>query len=320
MLALQWRWMQVAALAVVAGGAVAWYSQEAMVDVSISVPARVRSAALYVAMDKGFFAAEGLHVTLRPFTTGKEGASEAAEGRIDLAAVASLPVLDLLAKGKPVAILGSLAHSHEHVGILTRKDLGGDLNRLRGRRIGVMRATASELFALAMLDAAGVPIDTVTLVDVQPEAFVDALPSGHVDALSAWQPVLGDAQRRLGDDSAVFRNDGTYVDYWLLICGTSWIDRNPAVAERVLRALVRANEFIRTDESEAKSIARRYIPAELEDWSARIFGMRMDLSLRHAMETNVRIGLRRDDLPGLVKAFRPEVLRRVAPSAVTIER
>lgn len=63
---------------------------------------------------------------------------------------------------------------------------------LRGRRIGVMRGTFSEMVVRRMLLSEGLSIRDVQLVDVDAPSAPRALREGKVDAVATWEPYLSE--------------------------------------------------------------------------------------------------------------------------------
>jgi ABC-type nitrate/sulfonate/bicarbonate transport system substrate-binding protein len=290
------------------------------VEVRMAVPERMRSAAIYVAMDKGYFADQDLKVIITPVGIGKDALARTLAGEFDMAAVAGLPVVTAIAEGADVAILTSLAQSERHVAIVTTKAAGATIAELRGKSIGILPSTTSELFLNTMLDSAGMTADEVKAVPLKPDEFIEAIPSGKVDAVSAWDPIIAKVRDRLGDGGIAIRNNGAFVDYWLLTASGPWLPAHRDVAERVLRALVAAGESIGRNPDEARAIAARWIPKDAEAWDPSIYMVRLDSAMPRILQSVVRIGLRRGWLPALDAAIRPEPLRAVAPTAVTMER
>lgn len=79
--------------------------------------------------------------------------------------------------------------------IIRRKDRGiAKISDLKGKKIGVARQTITEFYLGRFLALNGMNIRDVTLVDVKPAQFVNAITSGEVDAIIAWQPYVSQMQ------------------------------------------------------------------------------------------------------------------------------
>jgi NitT/TauT family transport system substrate-binding protein len=147
---------------------------------------------VFVAHVKGYFANEGLNVTLQPHTTGKTALDMALEGRADLATVADIPIMFAVTKGQPVSIVATISTVEKDPGIIGRKDKGIlTLASLNGKRIGVTLGTSGHFVLDAFLIRQKLSTDDVTLLDQKPEEHADALMKGDIDAVATWEPYLG---------------------------------------------------------------------------------------------------------------------------------
>lgn len=315
----RWLWIGAVTTTLLAVGALVGLlmpGRPTPVEIRFAGPERIRSAPIYVAIDKGFLAEEGVALVVTPFYTGKEAYAEAMAGRQDIAAVAGMPVVGAWAAGIRPAVLATLSQANAQAAIVGRGRTVDDIRGLRGKRIGMLKATTSELFLLTMLHAAGMTGQDVEMIDVPEKGIIEALIRGEVDAVSLWEPVLGQALARLRPDVWVIDNDGSFVDFWLLATSEAWLSRNSGSAERLLRALVKAEDFIRTHSDEARDIVMRHVPRDSMAWDARIFRVRLDAALLESLKGNARIALGVADPSGLAETIHPEALRAAAPAMV----
>lgn len=306
----------VAAALAAAAGIALMLSRPAEIAVSMAVPARVRSALVFVAQDQGFFAAQGLRVALTQPKHGLAALEALHRGEIDMAAAAGATTIAAAAT-TPLAILATLSQSDAYIALVTSPQITR-LADLRGKRIGMFKNTSSQLFPVVLLASAGLGPGDYQLVPLPQEDLADALARGEVDALSLWHPVLGEVLKRFGDSVNVFRNDGSYIDYWVLATRPDWLAANGLAAEKVLRALVKAAAFAAGRPAEARAIAERYVPADQEPWDGRAAAVRLDAAFAKALERNADTFFGPSGLPRLAEIVRPEPLRKVAPGAVTI--
>jgi len=144
-------------------------------------------APLFVARHDGFFARQGLDVTLIAPSDAATPPMMAATGRVDVA-ISYQPQLYLLAaRGVPLVRFATLVATPLD-SILALK--GGPIRTLadlKGRTLGFAVAGVEEALARAMLEDAGLKPDDVRLVDVNFQ-IVSALLSHRVDAtISAYR-------------------------------------------------------------------------------------------------------------------------------------
>ena len=160
---------------------------------------------VFVAQVKGYFANEGLNVTLQPYTTGKSALDAALAGRAALATVADIPIMFAVTKGQPVSIVATISTVERDPGIIGRKDKGVlTLASLNGKRIGVTLGTSGHFVLDAFLIRQKLSTDDVTLRDLQPQELADALLKGDVDAVATWEPYLGSLRTQLGANGMIF--------------------------------------------------------------------------------------------------------------------
>jgi two-component system, oxyanion-binding sensor len=236
----------------------------------------VDAAALIVAVDKGFTAAEGLDVTLVREISWSNVRDKLNIGLFDAA--------HLLA---PVAIASSLGLGHVKVPIAAPFNLGLNGNAITvspalhaaimaeidgdrfdpmvtaqalARVVAARRKSGAEPLTFGMtfpfsthnyqlrfwMAAGGVdPDEDVRLVVLPPPYMVDSLASGHVDAFcvgAPWNSVAVDLG--VGHILHFVSDILVRAAEKVLAVRQSWSDRNPDVVAALIRAAFRAAEFI----------------------------------------------------------------------------
>jgi NitT/TauT family transport system ATP-binding protein len=246
----------------------------------------VDAAALIVAVDKGFTAAEGLDVTLVREVSWSNVRDKLNIGLFDAA--------HLLA---PVAIASSLGLGHVKVPIVAPFNLGlngnaitvspalhavimaeidGDrfdpmvtalaLSRVVGKRrkrgaepltFGMTFPFSTHNYQLRFWMAAGGidPDEDVRLVVLPPPYMVDSLASGHVDAFcvgAPWNSVAVDLG--VGHILHFVSDILVRAAEKVLAVRQNWSERNPQVLAALIRAASRATEFIEQNRAETARI------------------------------------------------------------------
>ncbi len=139
-------------------------------------------AALVVAREKGFFAAQDLEVELQTPTDPNDPPKLAAAGKVDLA-VSHQPQLHIHVNlGLPLKRIGTLVATPLSALVAPRNGPVQTLADLKGRKIGYAAAGYEKALLPALLAHAGLKPDDVTLVDVG-ASLSPALLSGQVDAV-----------------------------------------------------------------------------------------------------------------------------------------
>jgi len=217
----------------------------------------------YVAQEKGFFADEGLDVTIEHSAGGGEHLQLLVAGKVQVttqdAAVLlkrradpGLPLVSIALVGQRgqqafVALAGS--------GIDTPRDW-------EGRQVGYKGAPPPDLFAL--MDAAGVNRDAVELVNVgfDPRTLTEGL----VDVYPVYKSNEPDMIRGWGFEV----NQWEAADFGLPTLGLAYVStadmvaQNPETLGRFVRAAMRGIEYARRHPDEAVEIVMRYAGEEAD--------------------------------------------------------
>jgi NitT/TauT family transport system substrate-binding protein len=283
---------------------------------------------VFVAQARGYFAHEGLNVTLQPYTTGKTALDEVLEGRANLATVADIPIMFAVAKGRPVSIVATISTVERDPAIIGRKDKGVvTLASLSGKRIGVTLGTSGHFVLDAFLIRQKLSADDVTLRDLQPEEIVDALVKGEVDAVATWEPYLGALRTQLGANGTSFFSEGLYELPFNIAGRQDYVFSHPEAINKLLRALVRAERFYKDEPDAARKIIASAINVSLETLQEVLPTYRLNVTLHQslllALEDETRWAIKnklttRIDIPNYLKHLYLDGLRTVKPESVTV--
>lgn len=297
--------------------------------VTIAINSRyVGTGLVFIAQAKGYFAKEGLDVTLQPYTTGKTALDVVLAGRADLATVADIPIMFAVTKGQPVSIIATIATVEKDPGIIGRKDKGVlTLADLNGKRIGVTLGTSGHFVLDTFLIRQKLSTDDVTLRDLQPQELADALLRGDVDAVATWEPYLGALRTQLGVNGMIFYSQGIYELPWNLAGTRHYVVNHPETLKKLLRALVRAEQFYKEDPNAARQIIANAINEKLENllevWPTYRFNVTLNQSLLLVLEDETRWAIKnsliaRSDMPNYLDHLYLDALKAVKPRSVTV--
>lgn len=211
---------------------------------------------LYTAVREGYFAEEGLNVELRVIKSGPEGNEALAAGNLDVAFSIVPSLVVARAQGVPndlVSIFGASVDGpdvRDHrimvragSSISTAKDLVGKKVAV----VGWPGRTSDVLELLDYFERKGISQKSVTLVGMGHGDMTAALESGVIDAAAAAEPYIGMGEQAgkvktlSGDDAFYYPLDGE-TEVTTYLARKSWIDANPKVATRFLRALEKGRQ------------------------------------------------------------------------------
>jgi sulfonate transport system substrate-binding protein len=283
-----------------------------------------------IAQAQGYFRMEGLEVAPRFHTTGKEALDEVLDGKADFATVAETPIMFAIMKGEKISIIATIQTSSKFDAIIARKDKGINTPQdLKGKRIAAPIGTTGEFFLDAFLVAQDISKKDVTIVNLMPDKIPDALVNGNVDAASTFPLYLIQAQKKLGDKGISFYNEDIYMQTFNIAATQEYIRKNPARVNKILLALIRAEEFVIRSPSEAQKLVadfRQIDRALLSDmWAGNTFNVALDQALLFALEDESRWAIRsgltgKTKIPDYLDYIYLDGLASVKPKAVSIVR
>jgi len=288
----------------------------------------IGEAPSYIAYRNGYFEEEGLEVTLKYNTAGKLSLKNLFEGEADIITVAETPIVYSSFERGDFYIIGNMMHSDKINLVLARKDKGiNSAEDLKGKKAAVFRGTASDFFMDSFFIANRLNSSDLEIVDMDPPTMVSAIEKGEVDAIFCWQPHIRNAQNKLGDNAIILPSEGIYTASWLIIVMKDYAEKNPEMLEKFLRAIVKAENFIRENREESISIHSEESGVDREVIAALWDDVIYDLSLDEALLTNlgdearwaIRYNLTdKTEVPNYLDYIYIDALEKVKPEAVTV--
>lgn len=283
---------------------------------------------LYVADAKGYFADEGLEVSYHSFTSGRDALTSVINGEADVATVFETPIVLNTGKGRRVRVLSTLHTSNKNTALVARRDRGIETPAdLKGKRIGVTPNTNGEFFLLQFLANEGVAPDSVELVTVSPQDMVMYLAEGRVDAIATWNPHLFTARNKFPADATVVFSSSAYTEMSVLAVREETVTEKKEALLRLLRAIVRAEKFVSTHESEAMDITVRRLSDQSEETTRAVWRdfrakARLDNILLSILTQEAEWFAERGIIPRPIPDFRevlfPAYLDSINPESVTV--
>jgi len=271
-------------------------------DLSIALASTPHAALLHIAAAEGYFEDEGLAVTLTPVSHGKAALDLLAQRKTDLAAAAEVPFVISVLQGEPFGIAASMLSVSTEMAVVARLDHGiRQPADLPGKKVGVTLGTSGEYFLWAFLIRHKLPPDAVTLVDLPPGRIVEALAQGHVDAASTWQPIRLDAESALGLRGVSFTAPAAYTVTHVVVGRTDFLRQRPATLRKLVRALLKAEQFSRNQPEHAMAVAAQRLkidPAALRpSWADLGFRVNLLQSQLVTLEDEARWAMARGHAP-----------------------
>jgi len=261
--------------------------------ITIGFPTTPNAIIVCVAFAKGYFAEEGLDVTPQPHAFGKLALNAMIDGKADLAVSGDTPIVFAIMNGSKIATIATVQTSNRSVGIVARRDRGIEKPAdLRGKSIGVTRETTGDFFVYSFLLFYGVDGKLAKQIDMKPDEMAEALRTGRVDAVSTWPPYLKQLQEGLGGKGVLFSGGMVYTEFFCVSGRQDFLKKNPETTKKVLRALIRAETFVKERPDESSRLVAGFLKMDKADldaiWGKFSCNVSIDQALVLGMEEQIR--------------------------------
>lgn len=208
-----------------------------------------------VALDKGFFSQEGLDITPKDYPSGKRALNGMFRKEVDIATSADVPIVMTSFKRSDYSIFGVIGQSFNDNKIVANRDRAIQKpSDLKGKRIGVQKQSASHFFLYLFLLKSHILFSDIEASFIKVEDLPHALGRGEVDAISTREPFFTQAKKLLGDRAEEFAVPGLYTKTFSLVAFNDFIKQEPQVIQKILRALIRAEEFVKEQPEQASLV------------------------------------------------------------------
>jgi len=242
----------------------------AVASAAAAEPLRIRYAVwvgygpLFLAQQKGYFAAERVEVQLVKMEDPKESFLALAAGRLDGIVSTIDTVIPHLKTGKEFQYVLALDDSAGGDGIVARKEIKS-VRDLRGKRVAVQEGSVSQFFLNVLLRDAGLSEKDVRVVNMKPGDAGAAFVAGRVDAAVTWEPWLSNGKTaphgHLLVDSS--QTPGLITD--VLIFRRDVIEKRPREIQGVVDAWNKAVAYWERNPAESNEIMARAVGDWLKD-------------------------------------------------------
>lgn len=287
------------------------------------------AATALIAESQGWFAAEGLDVKIVHCAFGRICLEQLLAGQAQLATVADTPITFASFVRKDFAVVATLSSSGSELRMVARIDRGiAAAADLKGKRIGVLKGTSGHYFTETFLRFNGLEPTDVNIVALGASDAAGALVSGEVDAAGLFDPYVDDALHRLGAKARALPALGFFSLTFNLVSVPAAAGASDEDLVRVLRALKRADDLIRTQPERARAItaaALKIDPKPFEEtWKHFDFRLQLAPALLSSLEAQARWAQRAQlvpagsPLPDYLDFIRSGPLRRADPRAVRL--
>jgi NitT/TauT family transport system substrate-binding protein len=277
-----------------------------------------------IARAKSLFEKEGLDVKVRNLATGKLTFDALIGGAAQLATSSDVVIMRGALASQDLAVIATTFRSDNDVKVVVRKDrdIRGAAD-LKGKKVATIVGTSAEFFLHEYLKTAGLKVSDVRLTNLRGGDMPQALQRGDIDAYVGFEPYTYYGRRLMGDAVEVLPTRGFYLETFNIVTLRSFVDKNKDAVLRFVRALLAAEEFIKTNKAEAIAIIAKHSSMEPDVlqslWGDFVFEVTLDQSLADTMGKEARWAMESGTAPSAptVPSFASVLYR---PGATAAER
>lgn len=302
-------------------------AQSAPLKLILAVQPAPYSGLIAVAAEKGFFRESGVEVTIRPYPSGLEALRAMQHGDAMVSTVGDIAFAGQMSKDPSVRVVASIGLTVGNQ-VVARKDRNiREPSDLKGKKIGYSPGTSSDYFLHAFLLTNHLSPADIRKVGVPAARQVQAVVTGEVDAVSAFEIYAFVAREQLGENAVSWETQNNLCYQWLLAARENFT-QTPEAIKRLLKALIKAEDFVLTNQDETKRIIARkwdFSPEYIEQsWSRTRLNVSFNQSIVTSLQNYSKWEMERDgktwDRPDILNFLYTGALDEIDPGLVTIFR
>ena len=234
-------------------------------DITVAAIPAADLAGLYIALDEGLFARQGLHVTIRQIPSSQAVIADQLKGQVDISAGSFIPYISAQAAGARFRILAeaSTLAPNTRALVVTGNSPVTAIARLAGKKIGVNGTNSiGTLLVSMLLSAHGISPRKVTFV-TDPGGF-PAMPGqlqdGDWDAAFLAEPYITAAGEDYGEQVLADLDQGAAFNLPIdgYLATQAWAQQHPKTAAAFTRAIEQGQAIANSDASAAQAAMARY--------------------------------------------------------------
>lgn len=233
-----------------------------------------------IAVEKNFFAEQGLKVELKEYKTGDDATRAMFDGQADIATIAETAFVFDSFREKNFSLFATIGSWDNEVKIVARGDRNiNSIADLRGKRVGTHPRISVHYFLTQALHKHGLTMGDIKPVFKKARELPAALEAGEIDAFSLREPFIGETIQRLRGNVKVFEEPGLYWKSYSVVALNKTLVERPEAIQRFLRALRKAETLVREQPREVASILATRLNSTPDKIAAELDQVKLRLSL-----------------------------------------
>jgi NitT/TauT family transport system substrate-binding protein len=222
-------------------------------------------AEFFIAKSEGYFARNGLDVTVTLGTSGSAMVPLLMGNQVNAAVGNEQGGISAHARDPQVVAVAEIVESSHNFALVARNVASIDC--LKGKRIGVDPSSGSQLFWLMLVKHLPLNVADYRVVPVAMPEMVAALERGDIDAFCGFQPWTARALQAIPNTRNLRDNAGIFSLRDLVYMNRGWIASHGPATVAFIRSLMQARDYINGNRADAVQKVSAYlrIPPELTD-------------------------------------------------------
>ncbi|RRV13293.1 sulfonate/nitrate transporter [Stutzerimonas xanthomarina] len=230
-------------------------------------------AAIYLGVEQGLFAAEGIDVEIASARGGSDVVTKLATNSADFGSAGLASLLQAKAQGEvPVVAVAPIYNKQPDAFFTTEGSGINSFNDIVGKTVAMPTFSASNVVWPLLLERNGIDPASVKLLKLDPGALAPMLATGKVDATINWLTVAPGFVRALGEADKTLKtipwSEYGFEGYGLsLVASQRFVQRNPEVAKKFVKAYQQAQKNAIADPAAAAAALKKMV-AEVDEQQA----------------------------------------------------
>ncbi|MBE7376647.1 ABC transporter substrate-binding protein [Pseudomonas lopnurensis] len=230
-------------------------------------------AAIYLGVEQGLFAAEGIEVEIASARGGNDVVTKLATNSADFGSAGLASLLQAKAQGDvPVVAVAPIYNKQPDAFFTTEGSGIESFKDIVGKTVATPTFSASNVVWPLLLERNGIDPNSVKLLKLDPGALAPMLATGKVDATINWLTVAPGFVRALGEADKTLKtipwSEYGFEGYGLsLVASQRFVKNNPEVAKKFVKAYQQAQQNAIADPAAAAAALKKMV-AEVDEQQA----------------------------------------------------
>jgi len=230
-------------------------------------------AAIYLGVEQGLFAAEGIEVEIASARGGSDVVTKLATNSADFGSAGLASLLQAKAQGEvPVVAVAPIYNKQPDAFFTTEGSGINSFKDIVGKTVATPTFSASNVVWPLLLERNGIDPASVKLLKLDPGALAPMLATGKVDATINWLTVAPGFVRALGEADKTLKtipwSEYGFEGYGLsLVASQRFVQSHPELAKKFVKAYQQAQRNAIADPAAAAAALKKMV-AEVDEQQA----------------------------------------------------